>query len=197
MILEPDVIGVDEAGRGALAGPVVVAAVRLPAGFDIAGLNDSKKLTPARREIQASRIRAGAVWSIVEVGLEEIESLNILWAAMAGMRRAALAIPGEGRIRVDGDRLPELDQRPAEAWVKGDSRCPAIAAASILAKTHRDSLMLRAAEKHPGYGFEAHFGYGVPEHLDSLARLGPCPIHRRGFEPIRSMREQPCLNLDI
>ncbi len=180
----PGVVGVDEAGRGPLAGPVVAAAVVLPDGPLPDGLNDSKKLSPRRRGELARHIRSEARWAVAEASVEEIDRLNILQAALLAMRRAveALGLP-EAEVLVDGDRLPEGLR--GRAVVRGDATYACIAAASILAKEHRDRLMLRLAEEHPGYGFERHFGYPTPDHLEALRRLGPCPIHRRSFGPCR------------
>lgn len=193
----PGAAGVDEAGRGPLAGPVVVAAVILPPKFKIAGLNDSKQLNAEQRSEQAARLRAELVdFCVVEVWPEEIDRLNILWATMAGMERAVAGLARKPeRICVDGNRVPRGLEGRAEAIIKGDGKIACIAAASILAKTHRDSLMAQMAEIHPGYGFEHNFGYPTPDHFESLRRLGPCTIHRRSFAPVReSMRpEQPCL----
>ncbi len=185
----PGVVGVDEAGRGPLAGPVVAAAVVLPDGPLPDGLNDSKKLSPRRRGELARRIRSEARWAVAEASVEEIDRLNILQAALLAMRRAveALGLP-EAEVLVDGDRLPAGLR--GRAVVRGDATYACIAAASILAKEHRDRLMLRLAQDHPGYGFERHFGYPTPDHLEALRRLGPCPIHRRSFGPCREALDQ-------
>lgn len=189
-------VGVDEAGRGPLAGPVVVAAVLLPDSFDLKGLNDSKKLSPAQREDQEKRIKAEAVWSIECADPAEIDRLNILWATMAAMERAVAAVPGEfDKVLVDGDRVPKRLSSVGRAVVKGDGKIACIAAASILAKTHRDRLMREMALVYPEYGFDRHFGYPTPEHLEALRRFGPCPIHRRSFAPMRA-EEQPCLTFE-
>ncbi len=183
------VAGVDEAGRGPLAGPVVVAAVILDPARPIAGLADSKALSEARRDALAPLVRARALaWHVEFVGVEEIERINILQATLAGMARALRALhPAPARALVDGNRLPRDLPCPAEALVKGDAREPAIMAASILAKVARDEAMLALEARHPGYGFARHKGYGTPEHLEALHRLGPCPAHRRGFEPVKSL----------
>lgn len=183
------VAGVDEAGRGPLAGPVAVAAVILDPARPIAGLADSKALSEARRDALAPLVRAQALaWHVEFVGLEEIERINILQATLAGMSRALRALrPAPVRALVDGNRLPRDLPCPAEALVKGDAREPAIMAASILAKVARDEAMLALDALHPGYGFARHKGYGTPEHLEALHRLGPCAAHRRGFEPIKSL----------
>ncbi|MBI1756774.1 MAG: ribonuclease HII [Fimbriimonas ginsengisoli] len=189
----PGAAGVDEAGRGPLAGPVVVAAVILPLRFNCRGLNDSKKLTPAEREEQAARIKEGAAWAVVEVDVAEIDRFNILQATMLGMERAvrSLALTPEA-IFVDGNRLPYSLQGMASAVIKADATLACVAAASIIAKTHRDALMRDLAVVHPGYGFEEHFGYSTPQHFEALRRLGPCPIHRRSFAPVQEA-EHPCL----
>jgi ribonuclease HII len=189
----PGAAGVDEAGRGPLAGPVVVAAVILPLRFKLAGINDSKQLAPAEREMQAERIKASARFCVVEVGHQEIDELNILWATMAGMERAIAgldAVPDS--IYVDGNRLPPGLAATARAVIGGDGIIACIAAASILAKTHRDATMRNLALQYPEYGFDSHFGYPTPGHLEALRRHGPCPIHRRSFAPVREAL-QPCL----
>ena len=183
----PGLAGVDEAGRGPLAGPVAVAAVILDPARRIDGLGDSKALTEARREALFPRIQSQALaWSIVLVHADEIDRLNILQATMDGMRRAvaALAMP-PSRVLVDGNRVPQGLGLDAAAIVKGDAKIAAISAASILAKVARDRWMLALDGEHPGYGFAAHKGYPTPGHLDALHRLGPCPAHRRSFAPVR------------
>lgn len=193
---EAFVAGVDEAGRGPLAGPVVVAAVILPEGFDIKGIDDSKKLDPERREELALRIRDHATYAIEFGEIEEIERINILWATMAAMSRALSALPAlPVRALIDGNRLPRDLPCPAEAIIDGDALHPAISAASILAKTTRDAYMRTMAERYPIYGFDRHFGYSTPEHLAALREFGPCPIHRRSFAPCRP-DEQLCLSFD-
>lgn len=192
-------MGIDEAGRGPLAGPVVAAAVILPRRFPVQGIDDSKRLTPSEREDLADRIRQGASWAVAVVEVEEIDRLNILWASMKAMEIAFTGVDADAdRVVVDGDRIPpglaHLDR--CRAIVDGDAKIACIAAASILAKTARDGLMRDLAEKHPGYGFERHFGYATPEHLRALRELGPCPIHRRTFSPIKEMVLQPCLIFD-
>ena len=179
--------GVDEAGRGPLAGPVVVAAVILDPARPIEGLADSKVLTPARREELALEIRSVALaYAVIEVGLAEIELRNIFHATMFGMRRALAAlVPAPAYALVDGNRLPKRLACPARAIVDGDASEPCISAASIIAKVHRDALMVALDALHPGYGFAAHKGYCTPEHLEALNRLGPSPIHRRDFAPVR------------
>ena len=191
------IIGVDEAGRGPLAGPVTAAAVLLDPQRPIAGLNDSKQLTERQRDALAPLIREHAVaWSVVHVGVDDIDRLNILHATLLGMRRAllALTLPDAVKaqcvaVQVDGNKLPDLDGLPftcaAQAIVGGDALVPAISAASILAKTTRDALMVELDKQYPGYGLIGHKGYGTAKHLDALCRLGPSPIHRMSFAPVR------------
>ncbi len=184
--------GVDEAGRGPLAGSVFAAVVILPEHYDLPGLTDSKKLSEKKRDALAAQIKAQAVaWSVAEAGVDEIARLNILHAAMLAMRRAVenLAVPPQ-RILIDGNRIPDGLPAPAEAIVKGDAKIPAISAASILAKTARDAQMYALAARHPQYGFERHKGYGTPEHLAALRRHGALPEHRRGFAPVRKILAQ-------
>lgn len=179
------VAGVDEAGRGPLAGPVFAAAVILAEKPKIRGLTDSKLLTPERRDVLAKRIRQRAVaWAVASASVEEIDTLNILQATLLAMRRAveALHTPPQ-EILVDGLHCPRV-VCPARAIVEGDFSVPAISAASILAKTARDALLIELDQRYPGYGFAQHKGYGTPQHLDALRRLGPCAIHRRSFAPV-------------
>jgi ribonuclease HII len=195
----PGATGLDEAGRGPLAGPVVAAAVVLPRGFDRKGIRDSKKLTPKQREELAKRIKSEAAWAMAVVEVEEVDRLNIFWASMAAMRRALEALPLDPEIVfVDGNRIPPDIQIPCklEAVVKGDDRLACVAAASIIAKTTRDRLMKRYAEQYPGYGFESHFGYCCPMHFRTLRELGPCAIHRRTFAPVQEAL-QGCLALEL
>ena len=180
------IAGVDEAGRGPLAGPVVAAAVILDDLKPIKGLNDSKKLSPARRERLYDEIRAKALCcAIAEASVEEIDTLNILQATMLAMRRAVEGLRLKpAKVLVDGNRLPVL-KVAAEAIVKGDAKVKAISAASILAKVHRDRLCQTLHEQHPEYGFDGHKGYPTPEHLAALREHGACPHHRRSFGPVR------------
>ena len=187
----PRIAGVDEAGRGPLAGPVVTAAVILPPWPVLRGLADSKQLNAAARERLAPRIRLRAVaWGLGWADNAEIDALNILEATRLAMRRAllALAVVPHG-VRIDGDRAPSAlglgFECPFETLVGGDGLDASIAAASILAKTWRDAWMGRAEVRHPGYGFALHKGYATPAHLQALAARGPCPLHRRSFEPVR------------
>jgi len=182
--------GVDEAGRGPLAGPVVAAAVILDDQNPIRGLNDSKKLTARRREALFDEIRARSLCcAIAEASVQEIDALNILQATLLAMKRAveALRLPPK-LVMVDGNRLPALSVR-AEAVVKGDALIPAISAASILAKVHRDRLCAEMHQRHPAYGFDRHKGYGTAQHLAALHAHGPTDCHRMSFAPVaRSLR---------
>jgi ribonuclease HII len=181
------IAGVDEAGRGPLAGPVVAAAVILDPSRPIPGARDSKRLSPARRAALALEIREKALaWSIAQADVAEIDSLNILQATLLAMRRAVEAlgtVPDE--VLVDGNQLPRLAV-PARAIVGGDGSEPAISCASILAKTHRDGLLVELDRVHPRYGFAVHFGYPTPLHLERLRQWGPCPEHRRSYAPVRA-----------
>ena len=183
----PHVAGVDEAGRGPLAGPVYAACVILDPARPIVGLADSKALSPGRRERLAEEIRARAfAWSLASAEADEIDRVNILQATLSAMARAVTALalrPDE--VLVDGNRLPRLDV-PARAVVRGDATVPAISAASILAKTARDARLAELDGLYPGYGFARHKGYPTADHLQALARLGPCPEHRRSFAPVRA-----------
>jgi ribonuclease HII len=183
------VAGVDEAGRGPLAGPVVAAAVILDPSRPIDGLGDSKQIAAPRRAALADLIVARSLaHAVVVVEVEEIDRVNILQATLAGMLRAVRGLaPAPTRVHVDGTQLPRDLPCPGFALVDGDALDPAIGAASILAKVTRDRLMVALDERHPGYGFAEHKGYGTPDHLAALARLGPCPIHRRSFAPVRTL----------
>ncbi len=177
--------GVDEVGRGPLAGPVVAAAVILPPG-GIDGVADSKSLTAHRREVLAQRVRSEAVaWGLGRAEVDEIDRLNIRQATFLAMRRAVEVLePAAEFILVDGRDCPPLGC-PVEPVIGGDASVPAIGAASILAKQVRDAEMVALDDRYPGYGFARHKGYGTREHIAALGRLGPCPIHRRSFRPVR------------
>jgi ribonuclease HII len=181
------VAGVDEAGRGPLAGPVVAAAVILDPGRPVPGARDSKKLSPARREALGIEIRERAIaWAIASASVDEIDRLNILQASLLAMRRAVEALePAAEFALIDGNQLPAL-AIGARAIIGGDASEPAISCASILAKTHRDALLVELDGRYPQYGFRAHFGYPTPAHLAILRALGPCPEHRRSFAPVRA-----------
>ena len=187
--------GVDEAGRGPLIGPVVAAAVILNPAHPIDGLDDSKKLTADVRERLATEIRAHALaWSVAWADASEIDALNILEATYLAMRRALLGLRiAPSLVQVDGNRCPRVDDLPfacrVEAIVKGDSKITAIGAASILAKTVRDAMLVQLHDIYPGYGLAGHKGYPTPAHYDALRRLGPTLIHRRSFEPVKSFFE--------
>jgi ribonuclease HII len=186
------VAGVDEAGRGPLAGPVVVAAVILNKRRRIKGLDDSKKLSEAKREqLYPLIIERALAYSVVVVEREEIDRINIFQATMLGMTRALLGLmPAATEALIDGNQLPKDLPCPARAIVDGDALEPAISAASILAKVSRDRLMVAMDERFPGYGFAAHKGYSTPGHLAALQRLGPCAEHRRSFAPVKLLLDQ-------
>lgn len=183
------IAGIDEAGRGPLAGPVSVAAVILPADFEHSILNDSKQLTEKKREALYAELTADprVRWHAEMVSVEEIDRINILQATWLGMRRCALALdPLPDAVLIDGRPVRDFPIHQV-ALVKGDSLSHSIAAASIIAKVRRDRLMLELAEQYPGYGFEIHKGYPTPAHLATLKKLGPCPTHRRSFTPVAQM----------
>ena len=185
IIPEGLVCGIDEAGRGPLAGPVVAAAVILDPARPIPGLNDSKKLSEKKRAALAVLIRERAVaWAVAEATVEEIDRLNILQATFLAMQRAVarLAVRPTGAM-VDGNRCPKLDI-PSEAVVQGDGKIASIAAASILAKTVRDAGMLALHVEHPHYGFDRHMGYPTAAHFAALEAFGASPVHRRSFAPV-------------
>ena len=195
------IAGVDEVGVGPLAGPVVAAAVVLPARFELAGLDDSKRVRPALRRTLASKIREIAVGvGIGEVSVEEIDQIGIYQAALEAMRRAVASLARTtevGHLLVDARTVPgvTLAQTPI---IKGDQKDASIAAASIVAKVHRDTYMESLASRYPAYGFECHMGYGTVAHLAALDVHGPCPIHRRSFAPVeaaerRALRVSPAL----
>ena len=186
------VCGVDEAGRGPLAGPVFAACVILREDDPIAGLADSKVLSHDRREQLAMQIRnRAAAWAVASASVEEIDRINILRASLLAMRRAVEQLIIEPHeVLVDGLHCPEI-RYPVRAIVDGDELVAEISAASILAKTARDALMVQLHELYPDYGFARHKGYGTRQHLEALRRFGVCPIHRRSFAPVRSL----CLGL--
>jgi ribonuclease HII len=182
------IAGVDEVGRGPLAGPVVAAAVMLDPSRPIPGLDDSKRLTAARRERLDDEIRGRALaFALGRAEAAEVDALNVLQASMLAMQRAVAAlVVRPGHVLVDGNRTPALPM-PATAIVGGDGRVAQIAAASILAKVARDAEMVALESIHPGYGFHRHKGYPSPQHLEALARLGVTPQHRRSFGPVRAL----------
>jgi ribonuclease HII len=185
------ICGVDEAGRGPLAGAVVAACVVLNPRKPIEGLADSKQLTAAQRETLAVQIRANALaWAVASASVEEIDHINILQASLLAMRRALEALDVEpAQVLVDGLYCPP-SRWPSKAVVQGDATVPAISAASILAKVTRDAAMCDLHLQRPEYGFDRHKGYHTPEHLAALQRHGPCAFHRRTFSPIREMLAQ-------
>ena len=188
----PDAIicGVDEVGRGPLAGPVVTAAVILDPGNIPHSLNDSKKLSAKKRALISKEILATAECAFGEASLEEIDELNILHATMLAMQRAVANLPRKvDHILVDGNRLPQFDA-PASAIIKGDQKSVSIAAASIIAKEKRDLLMKKLHEMHPEYGWNQNSGYGTKMHMEALNLVGPSRFHRKSFAPIRDLMTQ-------
>jgi len=179
----PNVAGVDEAGRGPLAGPVFAAAVILPPGYELNGLRDSKTMSAAARlRLRDAIVQDAAAYGIGWADVAEIEELNILHASLLAMRRAVLNLPvTPDTLIIDGNMLIPGLQIPQIAVVKGDSVCRSIAAAGILAKVSRDEFMAKLHEQYPVYGFDRHAGYGTPEHIEILKKHGPCPAHRREF----------------
>lgn len=184
------IAGVDEAGRGPLAGPVVAAAVILDPMRPIDGLRDSKKLTEASRERLAAEIKERALnWSVAHATVEEIDELNILQATMLAMKRAISGLTVRpSLVLVDGNRVPRIDL-PVNAIIQGDDKIAAISAASIIAKTTRDHWLEELDERYPEYGFAKHKGYGTKEHLEALAKYGPLPVHRKSFGPVKQAIE--------
>lgn len=182
------IAGVDEAGRGPLAGPVVAACVVLPASAKLRGVRDSKEMTAGEREDGAERIRAVAVgWGVGVASVEEVDAFNIRMATLLAMRRAveALGIQPQGLLIDGSDRI--FTAVPCEAVVDGDAKSLTVAAASVVAKVTRDGLMDEADRSFPGYGFAKNKGYGTPDHLEALRERGPCSIHRRSFRPVREL----------
>jgi len=180
------VAGIDEVGRGPLAGPVTAAAVILDPDNIPSGLRDSKQLSPARRKKLAEQIMRCATVSIAHATVAEIDRLNILHAALLAMDRAAAALTADHHL-IDGNRIPPGLRDRAEWIVQGDARCLSIAAASIVAKVTRDRIMVDLAQQHPGYGWDRNAGYPTPEHLAALQKLGVTPAHRRSFAPVHKM----------
>jgi ribonuclease HII len=192
----PLICGVDEAGRGPLAGPVVAAAVILSADLDKDGIKDSKKLSPSERETLKNRIESSSSkWAVGVVGPETVDEINILQATFLAMRKAVKKLSiAPDLVLVDGRfEIPKLNIRQ-RAVIKGDSREISIAAASILAKTHRDRLMIGIEKKFPGYGFSRHKGYPTKDHIAKLEKLGPCPVHRKSFRPICNFFSDKSIN---
>ena len=192
----PEVAGVDEVGRGCLAGPVIAAAVILPDYFPLEGINDSKKMKPYMREELSNCIKQSSIWALGYQCHEEIDEINILQASLKAMAIAVQRldhIPLE--VFVDGIHTPPAiqDYFKIETVIKGDSKFTCIAAASIIAKVERDKVMRDYSIEYPEYGFENHFGYATQEHLEAIKKYGPCPIHRKTFSPIKEIVNQPCL----
>ena len=180
------IAGTDEVGRGPLAGPVVAASVILPENIDLPGINDSKKLTEKQRETLMEKIKKEAIsWAIMEVDERMIDEVNILEASRIAMQQAVLALPKQADfVLVDGLDNPQITL-PSQAIVKGDSKSISIAAASIIAKVYRDRLMKIYDKAYPGYGFASNKGYPTEEHIKAIETLGPTPIHRMSFAPLR------------
>jgi ribonuclease HII len=190
-----DWAGADEAGRGPLAGPVVAAAVLLPRSFDVTGIDDSKRMTPAAREEASKRIRDKAHYCIIAEDVPIIDEINILRASLSAMKRAFIGLgkcPMGGLV--DGNQLVHGLSFPVQCVIKGDQKYAQIAAASILAKTFRDAVMRELSVIYPEYGYDHNFGYTTPEHFRALEKHGPCPLHRRSFAPIREL-SQLCLEI--
>lgn len=180
------VIGVDEVGRGCLAGPVYAAAVVIPEGFDISGLTDSKKLSEKRRNELSKRIWEGCHVSLGFATVEEIDDINILWASLLAMKRAVEGLKlDQAHVLVDGNKKIPKVSLPQTTLVKGDLRAEPVAAASIVAKVYRDGLMKELAEKFPGYGLEGHKGYATASHKEAIKDLGPQNFHRKSFAGVR------------
>ena len=192
------VVGIDEVGRGPLAGPVVAAAVGFPQGAEIPPVNDSKKLSEEKREALDSAIRAvpGVRIAIAEVPVEEIDRINILRATHLAMKRAAEDIPEADYLLVDGLPVPGLPKESCNI-IKGDARSASIAAASIIAKVYRDRLMVELDKQYPGYGLAENKGYGTALHLQALKELGVTPIHRKSFAPVRDIISPPPEQMDL
>jgi ribonuclease HII len=185
-------VGVDEAGRGPLAGPVTAAAVHLPQSVSIPELNDSKQLSESvrKRLFEVITTTDGILWNIVDVSQQRVDEINILQATHEAMRLAVSGLSGTpDLVLVDGNPVKGFDCAAVNV-IKGDAKCAAIAAASILAKVHRDGLMCEFDETYPEYGFSRHKGYGTKAHLEALRSHGPCPVHRRSFAPVRDLLSQ-------
>lgn len=198
-----ELAGVDEVGRGCLAGPVVVAAVLVPAGLRLEGVRDSKALSAAARERLFARLRTSPItWAAVCVDAATVDELNVLGASLWGMQRAVDRLESRvgrpiGHVLVDGDRLPRTLEGRATAIVKGDARSQCVGAASVVAKVARDRLMRAWARRLPGYGFERNVGYPTADHLEALRRLGPTRLHRRSFAPVAKVAAQGRSNGDL
>lgn len=184
------IAGADEAGAGPLAGPLVAAAVILPADACLPTVDDSKRLTSQQREEGAAAVEAVAIaWAVVEIAAAEVDQIGPYQASLTGMSRALGRLdPAPDYVLTDARRLPGLAV-PQQALIGGDGRCLAIAAASVLAKVHRDRLMVELDARFPGYGFAIHKGYGTARHLAALTELGPCPEHRKSYAPVRALIE--------
>lgn len=183
------IAGIDEAGRGPLAGPVVCAACILPENFNLQGINDSKLISPKKREALYQEIIEfpGLVYSIISIDVSLIDEINIYQATLEGMRQASQTLSIQpDYLLIDGTALPN-QPLPAEKIIKGDQKSVSIATASILAKVYRDNFMQEIDNKYPGYGFSRHKGYGTKAHLEALKKFGPTPVHRQSFEPVKTL----------
>jgi ribonuclease HII len=192
------IAGIDEAGRGPLAGPVVAAAAILPKKTRIPAVNDSKQLSEKQR-VQLKTLLlsiSGFRYAVSEIQADEIDRLNILRATHLAMRRAVLQLPETEIAFVDGLKVPDMPVK-CRFIVKGDAKSASIASASILAKIHRDEIMMSYAEKYPEYGFDRHKGYGTADHLKALKKYGPCPIHRKSFAPVRDLISPPPIQEEL
>lgn len=184
--------GCDEAGRGCLAGPVFAAAVILPPGFELQGINDSKKLSSKQREAFRKEIESQCIWSVASCSTEEIETYNILWAAVKAMHKALEGLHTQPEmVVVDGNRFKPWEKVPYVTQVQGDGLFMNIAAASILAKTHRDSFMTKLHESYPEYGWKKNKGYGTQEHRQAIEKWGLTPWHRKGFKCFSNQQSLP------
>ncbi len=192
------ICGADEAGRGPIAGPVYAAAVILDPDNPVEGLKDSKKLSERQRDALVPEIRQKAkAWAIASCTIEEIDELNILWASMLAMKRAIESLPIKPAVAlIDGNRIPKGLAMPAETIVKGDDKIPEISAASILAKTARDAVMMELHIRYPEYGFDRHKGYPTVFHLQQLEKYGISPVHRRSYAPVRRILEKQARQKD-
>lgn len=192
------IAGVDEAGRGPLAGPVVAAACILPQNHTYKNINDSKLLTPEQRAILFQQITSTAIYAVGIVDVETIDQINILQATFCAMKQAIASLPIQpDYLIIDGNQLPHIENIPTEAMIKGDSKSISIAAASIIAKETRDRIMEKYDAQWPNYGFKQHKGYATDQHMEAIYSFGPCPIHRKSFDPILSILNPRPTQLDL
>lgn len=192
------IAGVDEAGRGPLAGPVVAAACILPANHVYENLNDSKQLSPEERAILFTQITSTAIYAIGVIDVETIDKINILQATFCAMKQAIAALPvPPDYLLIDGNQIPRIENIPTESMVQGDAKSISIAAASIIAKEMRDRIMEKYDAQWPDYGFKKHKGYATDLHIQAIYKFGPCPIHRKSFDPIFSILNPKPIQLDL